>query len=35
MMGHTDTQTALFQYTSVERLVPADDLLRAIRAAID
>src|SRR5207244_10667986 len=35
MMGTTNTQTALFQYTSVERLVPADDPLRAIEAVID
>src|SRR5438128_6116597 len=35
MMGATNTQTAPFQYTSVERLVPADDPLRAIEAVID
>ena len=35
MMGTTNSQTAMFQYTSVEQLVPADDPLRAIEAVID
>lgn len=35
MMGTANTQTAMFQFTSVEQLVPADDPLRAIEAAID
>src|SRR2546425_3394583 len=35
MMGTANTQTAMFQYTSVEQLVPADDPLRAIEAVID
>lgn len=35
MMGTSNTQAAMFQYTSVERLVPADDPLRAIEAVID
>jgi transposase len=35
MMGTTNTQTSMFHYTSVERLVPADDPLRAIEAVID
>lgn len=35
MMGTTNTQTAMFQYTSVDQLVPADDPLRAIEAVID
>lgn len=35
MMGTAKTQTAMFQYTSVEQLVPADDPLRAIEAVID
>ena len=35
MMGTANTQTAMFQYTSVEQLVPMDDPLRAIEAVID
>src|SRR5881628_2250195 len=35
MMGTTKTQTSMFQFTSVEQLVPADDPLRAIEAVID
>jgi transposase len=35
MMGTTNTQASMFHYTSVERLVPADDPLRAIEAVID
>jgi len=35
MMGTTNTQASMFLYTSVERLVPADDPLRAIEAVID
>ena len=35
MMGTAKTQTAMFQYTSVEQLVPPDDPLRAIEAVID
>ena len=35
MMGTTDTQAAMFHYTSVDRLVPSDDPLRAIEAVID
>src|SRR6266571_191506 len=35
MMGTTNTQTAAFQYTSVDQLVPADDPLRAIETVID
>ena len=35
MMGTANTQTAMFQYTSVDQLVPADDPLRAIEAVID
>jgi transposase len=35
MMGTTNTQTSMFHYASVERLVPADDPLRAIEAVID
>jgi transposase len=35
MMGTSNTQSAMFQYTSVEQLVPADDPLRAIEAVID
>lgn len=35
MMGTANTQTAMFQFTSVEQLVPADDPLRAIEAVID
>jgi transposase len=35
MMGTANTQTAAFQYTSVEQLVPQDDPLRAIEAVID
>lgn len=35
MMGTSNTQTAMFQYTSVEQLVPPDDPLRAIEAVID
>jgi transposase len=35
MMGTTDTQASMFHYTSVERLVPVDDPLRAIEAVID
>lgn len=35
MMGTANPQTAMFQYTSVERLVPVDDPLRAIEAVID
>jgi transposase len=34
-MGTSNTQSAMFQYTSVEQLVPADDPLRAIEAVID
>ena len=34
-MGTTNTRTSRFHYTSVERLVPADDPLRAIEAVID
>ena len=35
MMGTANTQTAMFQFTSVDQLVPADDPLRAIEAVID
>ena len=35
MMGTTNTQASMFHYTSVDRLVPADDPLRAIEAVID
>jgi transposase len=35
MMGTTKTQTTMFQYTSLDQLVPADDPLRAIEAVID
>jgi transposase len=35
MMGTSNTQASMFHYTSVERLVPADDPLRAIEAVID
>ena len=35
MMGTTNSQTAMFHYTSVYQLVPADDSLRAIEAVID
>src|SRR3989454_3971650 len=35
MMGTPNRQTAMFQYTSVDALVPADDPLRAIEAVID
>lgn len=35
MMGTTNTQASMFQYTSLEQLVPADDPLRAIEAVID
>lgn len=35
MMGTSNTQTAMFHYTSVDQLVPADDALRAIEAVID
>jgi len=35
MMGTTRNQTAMFHYTSVDQLVPADDPLRAIEAVID
>jgi len=35
MMGTTDTQASMFHYTSVDRLVPPDDPLRAIEAVID
>jgi transposase len=35
MMGTTNSQTAMFHYTSVDQLVPADDPLRAIEAVID
>lgn len=35
MMGTTNTQAAMFHYTSVDQLVPADDPLRAIEAVID
>jgi len=35
MMGTTNTQASMFQYTSIEKLVPADDPLRAIEAVID
>jgi len=35
MMGTANRQTAMFQYTSVEQLVPVDDPLRAIEAVID
>jgi len=35
MMGTTKTQASMFQYTSVDQLVPADDPLRAIEAVID
>ena len=35
MMGTTSSQTAMFHYTSVDQLVPADDPLRAIEAVID
>ena len=35
MMGTSNHQTAMFHYTSVDQLVPADDALRAIEAVID
>lgn len=35
MMGTSNNQTAMFHYTSVDQLVPADDSLRAIEAVID
>jgi len=35
MMGTSNTQAAMFHYTSVDQLVPADDPLRAIEAVID
>lgn len=35
MMGTSNNQTAMFHYTSVDQLVPADDPLRAIEAVID
>lgn len=35
MMGTSNTQTAMFHYTCVDQLVPADDPLRAIEAVID
>lgn len=35
MMGTSNNQTAMFHYTSVDQLVPADDALRAIEAVID
>ena len=35
MMGTANTQTAMFQHTSVEQLVPANDPLRTIEAVID
>lgn len=35
MMGTTNTQGAMFHYTSIEQLVPADDPLRAIESVID
>src|SRR5437867_6643082 len=35
MRGTTKTQASMFQYTSVDQLVPADDPLRAIEAVIN
>ncbi|MCC6349514.1 MAG: IS5 family transposase [Candidatus Eisenbacteria bacterium] len=35
MMGTSITLTAMFHYTSVDQLVPADDPLRAIESVID
>jgi transposase len=35
MMGTPDNQTAMFHYMSVDQLIPADDVLRAIEAVID
>ncbi|MCC6350313.1 MAG: transposase, partial [Candidatus Eisenbacteria bacterium] len=34
-MGASNHQTAMFHYTSVDPLVPADDPLRAIESVID
>ena len=35
MMGTSNNQSAMFHYTCVDQLVPADDPLRAIEAVID